>query len=49
MLTDLVNAMLETAGLSKTWWVEAIMTTCHVLNSVPLKNKEVTPFKKSEK
>jgi transposase InsO family protein len=25
-LTDLVNAMLETAGLSKEWWGEAILT-----------------------
>jgi transposase InsO family protein len=31
-LTDLVNAMLDTAGLSKEWWSEAILTTCHVLN-----------------
>jgi transposase InsO family protein len=44
-LTDLVNAMLETAGLSKEWWGEAILTACHVLNRVPTKNKEITPFK----
>jgi hypothetical protein len=44
MLTDLVNAMLETAGLSNEWWGEAILTACHVLNCVPMKNKEVTPF-----
>jgi len=43
-LTELVNAMLETAGLSKEWWGEAIFTTCHVLNRVPTKNKEITPF-----
>ena len=43
-LTDLVNAMLETAGLSKEWWGEAILTACHVLNRVPTKNKEITPF-----
>jgi hypothetical protein len=39
-LTDLVNAMLETAGLFKEWWAEAILTACHVLNRVPTKNKE---------
>ena len=39
-LTDLVNAMLETAGL---------LTACHVLNMVPTKNKEITPFEKWEK
>jgi transposase InsO family protein len=49
MLTDLVNAMLETARLSKEWWGEAILTACHVLNRVPMKNKEVTPFEEWEK
>jgi transposase InsO family protein len=43
-LTELVNAMLETAGLSKEWWGEAILTACHVPNRVPIKNKEITPF-----
>jgi hypothetical protein len=43
-LTDLVNAMLDTAGLSKEWWDEAILTACHFLNRVPVKNKGVTPF-----
>ena len=33
-LTDLVNAMLDTAGLSKEWWGEAILTACHVLNRI---------------
>jgi hypothetical protein len=36
--------MLETVGLSKEWWGEAILTSCHVLNRVLMKNKEVTPF-----
>jgi transposase InsO family protein len=40
-LTDLVNAMLDTAGLFKERWGEAILTTCHVLNRVPTKNKEI--------
>jgi len=48
-LTDLVNDMLETAGLSKEWWGEAILTACHVLNRVPTKNKEITPFEEWEK
>ena len=43
-LTDLVNAMLDTAGLSKAWWGEALLTSCHVLNRVPNKNKEKTPY-----
>jgi transposase InsO family protein len=47
-LTDLVNTMLETSGLSKEWWGEAILTACHVLNKVPTKNKK-TPFEEWEK
>jgi transposase InsO family protein len=43
-LTYLVNAMLETSGLSKEWLGETILTVCHVLNKVPTKNKEITPF-----
>jgi hypothetical protein len=43
-LTDLVNAMLSTAGLSKEWWGEVILTACHVLNRVSTKNKEITPL-----
>jgi transposase InsO family protein len=39
-LSELVNAMSETAGLSKEWWGEAILTACHVLNIVSTKNKE---------
>jgi hypothetical protein len=43
-LTDLVNAMLDTADLSKAWWGEALLTSCHVLNRVPNKNKVQTPY-----
>ena len=48
-LTDFVNAMLDTSGLSKAWWGEAILTACHVLNRVPTKNKEITSFEEWEK
>jgi transposase InsO family protein len=48
-LTELVNAMLDTAGLSKEWWGEAILTACHVLNRVPTKNKDITPFEEWKK
>jgi hypothetical protein len=40
---------LETTGLSKEWWGEAILTASHVLNRVRTKNKEITPFEKWEK
>jgi hypothetical protein len=36
--------MLDTAGLSKAWWGEVSLTACHVLNRVPNKNKEKTPY-----
>jgi transposase InsO family protein len=48
-LIELVNAILGTVGLSKEWWGEAILTACHVLNRVPTKNKEITPFEEWEK
>jgi transposase InsO family protein len=40
-LTNLVNAMLDTSGLSKAWWGEAILTACHVLNVFPLRTKKL--------
>lgn len=43
MLTKLVNTILDIARLSKNWWGDTILT-CHVLNRVPAKNKETTPF-----
>nr|AAL31045.1 putative polyprotein [Oryza sativa Japonica Group] len=48
-LTKMVNAMLGTAGLSKEWWGEAVLTVCHVLNKIPMKHKEVTPFEEWER
>jgi hypothetical protein len=43
-LSDLVNAMLDTARLSKAWWGKAVLTACHILNRVSMKNKEKTPY-----
>jgi hypothetical protein len=40
----MVNAMLETVGLPWEWWGEIMLTACHTLNKVPIKNKEKTPF-----
>ena len=42
--TDLVNAMLDTSGVFKAWWEEAILTACHVLNKVSTKDNEITPY-----
>jgi len=43
-LMDLVNVMLGTSGLTKAWLGEAILIACHVLNRVPTKNSEMTPY-----
>jgi len=43
-VTDLVNSMLDTAGLSKAWWGEAVLTSCHVPNKVRNKNQDQTPY-----
>ena len=43
-VTDLVNSMLDAAGLFKAWWGDAVLTLCHVLNKVPNKNQDQTPY-----
>jgi transposase InsO family protein len=43
-LTDLINVMLDTAGLCKARWGEAVLTTSLVLNRVPTKKSEITPY-----
>jgi len=43
-ITDLVNAMVDTAGFYKAWWGEAVLTVNHVLNRVPTRNSEKTPY-----
>ena len=40
----IVNAMLESFGMSYEWWGEAILTTNFVLNRVVIKNKDITPY-----
>jgi hypothetical protein len=41
--------MLETSGIYKEWWDETILIVYYVMNKVPTKNKEITPFKEWEK
>ena len=41
--------MLDTLGLSKAWWGEAVLISCHVLNKVPTKDNETTPYEQWEK
>jgi hypothetical protein len=43
-LMDLVNAMLGTSSMAKAWWGEAILIACPILNRVPTKNSDITPY-----
>ena len=41
---DMINSMLINSGLPKYMWGEALNTTCHILNRVPLKHMDKTPY-----
>ena len=40
----MVNAMLFNDRIGKSFWNEAILTTCHILNKVPNKKSKSDPF-----
>ena len=41
---DMINSMLINSGLPKYMWGEALNTACHILNRVPLKHMDKTPY-----
>ena len=43
-LKDMINSLLESSGLPNYMWGEALNTACHILNRVPQKHKESSPF-----
>ena len=43
-LIELKNAMLIKSGAPLHFWIETILTACHVLNRVPHKKSHTTPF-----
>ncbi|GJU54974.1 retrotransposon protein, putative, ty1-copia subclass [Tanacetum coccineum] len=43
-LKEMVNAMLIISGLSQDMWGEAILTATYLLNKIPRKEKEETPY-----
>nr|GEV58926.1 Pol polyprotein [Tanacetum cinerariifolium] len=43
-LKEMVTAMLISFGLSQDIWVEAILTAIYLLNKLPRKDKEETPY-----
>ena len=40
----MVNAMLISSELSLSWWGEAILSACYILNRVPLKKIGLSPY-----
>ncbi|GMP39809.1 hypothetical protein CsSME_00010500 [Camellia sinensis var. sinensis] len=43
-LTEIVNVMLSYSSLSSSFWGEALFIVCHILNRIPLKGRNVTPY-----
>ena len=40
----MVNVMLLHAKLNFNLWGEALLTVCHVLNKIPMKKNEISPY-----
>ena len=45
ILMDMVNSMLINSGELENLWGEALMAACHILNGIPFKNSDKTPYK----
>ena len=43
-LMDMVNSMMSYSGLSSGYWGEALLTACYILNRVPSKRSNKTPY-----
>src|SRR5262249_26126395 len=43
-LLDMVNSMICSSGLPENLWGEALLTACHVLNCVPPRSQQKSPF-----
>jgi len=43
-LKDMMNAILVSSGLPDNMWGEAILTACFILNRVPYKKLDQTPY-----
>ena len=41
---EMVNAMLLHAKLNFNLWGEALLTACHILNRIPMKKNEISPY-----
>ena len=45
VLTEMINALLSNSELSKGFWDETLLTTCHILNRVSNKRNSITLYK----
>ena len=43
-LTEMINAMLSNSGLTTGYWGEALLTACYILNRIPIKKNNITPY-----
>jgi len=43
-LKDIMNVMLVRTGLPDNMWGEAVLTACFILNRVPHKKLDLTPY-----
>ncbi|KAD5802426.1 hypothetical protein E3N88_13786 [Mikania micrantha] len=43
-LKEMMNAMLISSGMSQDMWGEAILSATYLLNKIPFKKKDVTPY-----
>ena len=41
---EMINSMLYSSALPNNLWGEALLSSCHILNRVPYKNYEKTPY-----
>ena len=43
-LIDMVNSMLINSGVPENLWGEALLTACYILNRIPFKQNDSTPY-----
>ena len=41
---DMVNSMLISLGAPENLWGEALVTACYILNRIPFKTSNTTPY-----
>ena len=45
-LMDMVNCMLLSSGAPENLWGEALLSVCFILNRVPQRDSDVTPYER---